>query len=93
MSKKPRDGSVGPWAAEKLDALSRALNYYTTRLKKQSQWQKIYIDAFAGPGLSEVRSEPREDGGQSFQLFADQPTDRSNRKSYFSRDRRAWLST
>jgi three-Cys-motif partner protein len=75
MSKRPRDGSVGPWAAEKLDALSRALNYYTTRLKKQSQWQKIYIDAFAGPGLSEVRSKPREDGGQSLQLFADQSTD------------------
>lgn len=75
MSKKPRYSSVGPWAAEKLEALRRALNYYTTRLKNQSQWQKIYIDAFAGPGLSEVRSKPREDGGQSFQLFADQSTD------------------
>jgi three-Cys-motif partner protein len=75
MSKKPRDGSVGPWAAEKLDALSRALNYYTTRLKNQSQWRKIYIDAFAGPGLSTVRSKPREDSGHSLQLFAEQSTD------------------
>jgi|SRR5579884_119642 three-Cys-motif partner protein len=75
MSKRPKDGSVGPWAAEKLEALSRALNYYTTYLKKQSQWQKIYIDAFAGPGLSEVRSKPREDSDQSLQLFADQAVD------------------
>jgi|SRR5579884_66229 len=75
MSKKPRDHSVGPWAAEKLDALSRALNYYTTRLKNQSQWQKIYIDAFAGPGLSQVRTKPREDSDQSLQLFADLSTD------------------
>jgi hypothetical protein len=69
MSKKPRDRSVGPWAAEKLDALRRALNYYTTRLKNQSQWQKIYIDAFAGPGLSQVRTKPREDSDQSLQLY------------------------
>jgi three-Cys-motif partner protein len=83
MSKKPRDGSVGPWAAEKLEALSRALNYYTTRLKNQSHWQKIYIDAFAGPGLSEVRSKPREDGGQSLQLFADQSTDPEEQEVVF----------
>jgi three-Cys-motif partner protein len=74
MTKRPRDSSVGPWAAEKLDALSRALSYYTTRLKKQSHWQKLYIDAFAGPGLSEVRST-REDGAASLQLFADHSAD------------------
>jgi three-Cys-motif partner protein len=85
MSKKPRDGSVGPWAAEKLEALSRALNYYTTRLKNQSQWQKIYIDAFAGPGLSEVRSKPREDVGQSLQLFTDQSTDPVEQEVVFLR--------
>lgn len=83
MSKRPRDGSVGPWAAEKLDALGRALNYYTTRLKNQSQWQKIYIDAFAGPGLSKVRTKPREDGGQSGQLFADQSTDPDEQEVVF----------
>jgi len=83
MSKKPRDRSVGPWAAEKLDALSRALNYYTTRLKKQSQWQKIYIDAFAGPGLSEVRNKPREDDDQSLQLFANQSTDPVEQEAVF----------
>lgn len=75
MTKRPKDSSVGPWAAEKLEALSRALSYYTTRLKHQSQWQKIYIDAFAGPGLSEVRIKPREDSGPSLQLFADQSAD------------------
>jgi three-Cys-motif partner protein len=85
MSKGPKDGSVGPWAAEKLDALSRALNYYTTYLKKQSQWQKIYIDAFAGPGLSEVRSKPRDDNSRFPQLFGDQSTDPVEQVAVFLR--------
>ncbi len=75
MSKRPKDGSVGPWAAEKLEALGNSLNYYTTRLKNQPYWQKIYIDAFAGPGLSGVRSKPREDSGHSLDLFAEQSAD------------------
>jgi three-Cys-motif partner protein len=85
MSRRPRDGSVGPWAAEKLQALSRALNYYTTRLKKQSQWQKIYIDAFAGPGLSEVRTKPREDTSETLELFGDQSADPVEQEAVFLR--------
>ena len=75
MTKRPRDSSVGPWAVEKLASLDRYLDYYTKRLKKQPQWQKIYIDAFAGPGLAEVRSKPREESDQALQLWHDQSFD------------------
>lgn len=61
MTKRPKDNTVGPWAAEKLDSLRRGLEYWTTRLKNQPYWRKLYIDAFAGPGLSQVRTRPRED--------------------------------
>ena len=59
MTKRPRDNSVGPWAKEKLDALGQYLNFYTTVLKNQSHWLRgtIFVDAFAGPGLSRVRTK------------------------------------
>ena len=61
MTKKPKDSSVGPWAKEKLDALSRYLDFYTTVLKKQGHWLQgtIFVDAFAGPGLSRVRTKDK----------------------------------
>jgi three-Cys-motif partner protein len=61
MTKRPRDSTVGPWAKEKLDALGQYLNFYTTVLKKQSHWLRgtIFVDAFAGPGLSRVRTTER----------------------------------
>jgi three-Cys-motif partner protein len=57
MTKKPKDAGVGPWAKEKLDALGQYLNFYTTVLKNQGHWLRgtIYVDAFAGPGLSRIR--------------------------------------
>jgi len=64
MSKKPKDNSVGAWAKDKLESLRRGLDYYTTRLKNQPHWQQVYIDAFAGPGLSTIRTKPREQGGE-----------------------------
>ena len=56
--KKKKDGTVGPWAREKLDALARYLGFYTKVLKNQKHWCKgtIYIDAFAGPGRAKLRS-------------------------------------
>lgn len=59
MSKKPRDISVGPWAREKLDALREYLDFYTTVLKNQGHWLRgtLYVDAFAGPGLSRIRTK------------------------------------
>jgi three-Cys-motif partner protein len=61
MTKKPKDNSVGPWAKEKLDALGQYLSYYTTVLKNQKHWLRgtTFVDAFAGPGLSRVRTKPR----------------------------------
>jgi hypothetical protein len=61
MTKKPKDRSVGPWAKDKLDALGRYLTFYTTVLKNQDHWLRgtIFVDAFAGPGLSRVRTKGR----------------------------------
>ena len=58
-SKKPKDTSVGPWAREKLDALREYLGFYTTVLKNQGHWLHgtLYVDAFAGPGLSRIRTK------------------------------------
>jgi three-Cys-motif partner protein len=61
MTKKPKDNSVGPWAKEKLDALRQYLSFYTTVLKRQGHWLHgtIFVDAFAGPGLSRVRTKEK----------------------------------
>jgi three-Cys-motif partner protein len=58
---------VGPWAKEKLQALSRYLDYYTKVLKNQ-RWRKIYLDAFAGGGRAVVRADQKADR-QSSKLF------------------------
>jgi three-Cys-motif partner protein len=52
---------VGPWAKEKLDALGQYLGFYTTVLKNQGHWLRgtIFVDAFAGPGLSRVRTKEK----------------------------------
>src|SRR5688572_30209462 len=68
MSKRPKDNTVGPWAAEKLGILEQGLNYWTTRLKYKTQWQRVYVDAFAGAGLSEVRRRPKDDAPVSPQM-------------------------
>lgn len=59
MRKRRQDASVGPWAREKLGALGQYLGYYTTVLKNQA-WLRgtIFVDAFAGPGLSPIRVAP-----------------------------------
>ena len=61
MSKR-KDGTVGPWAREKLDALARYLGFYTKVLKNQGHWCKgtIYVDAFAGPGRARVRTRDKQ---------------------------------
>lgn len=46
---------VGPWAKEKLAALSRYLDFYTKVLKKTPWWQKVYFDAYAGGGRAVIR--------------------------------------
>lgn len=54
MKKDHREGTVGPWAAAKLDALEAYLNFYGTALSKQS-FRRIYIDAFAGACVTRIR--------------------------------------
>lgn len=46
----------GPWTVEKLDILSRYLEFYTTALKEQP-FQLVYIDAFAGTGRIKIGDE------------------------------------
>jgi len=60
MKKSHAENTVGPWAAEKLQALEDYLNFYTTALKNKTYWKKIYIDAFAGAGKSVIRQQNGE---------------------------------
>ena len=67
MTRTAKDHTVGPWAKEKLEALGQYLSFYTTVLKKQGHWLRgtTFVDAFAGPGLSRVRTKekrPKEPG-------------------------------
>lgn len=70
MSKRPKDDSVGPWAAEKLEALGQYLDYYTKVLKNQ-RWCEgtIFVDAFAGPGTSQIRDKGSEDQDEVLYFF------------------------
>jgi three-Cys-motif partner protein len=72
MSRGIADGTVGPWAREKLDALGAYLDFYTKVLKNQQGWCKstTFVDAFAGAGTARVRrrtAEPSSEAG----LFAE----------------------
>jgi three-Cys-motif partner protein len=61
MTKKPKNNAVGPWARDKLGALGQYLGFYTTVLKNQGHWLRgtIFVDAFAGSGLSRVRTKEK----------------------------------
>jgi three-Cys-motif partner protein len=50
---------VGEWAKDKLDRLGKYLQAYTVILSRQ-QWCKgfHYVDAFAGPGIHQIRKQP-----------------------------------
>lgn len=70
----PTEAEVGPWAAEKLEALERYLDYYTTVLKYRS-WRTIYLDAFAGGGRARVRSKKKiSDGIEGMLELGIEPT-------------------
>jgi three-Cys-motif partner protein len=58
MTSYVQNGTVGPWAAEKLACLEKYLSAYTTILRKQSHWCRgyFYIDAFAGAGRARLRN-------------------------------------
>ncbi|POR50888.1 three-Cys-motif partner protein [Bosea psychrotolerans] len=73
MTKRKSDGTVGPWAREKLDALGEYLNFYTTVLKNQAHWCRgtVFVDAFAGPGKSKVRAIPKSSEPKREDFFDD----------------------
>jgi three-Cys-motif partner protein len=52
----------GEWTTRKLDVLAKYLNSYTTALKNTS-FEKVYVDAFAGTGYRDARS--KEEAGKA----------------------------
>ena len=73
MTSYKRDGTVGPWAHEKLACLEKYLSAYTTILRKQASWCRgyFYIDAFAGAGRAKLRKTAASTGKHEAGLFAD----------------------
>lgn len=59
MSERSDLAEVGPWAEQKLSALSAYLDFYTKVLKNQP-WRTIYVDAFAGGGSASIRKSSNE---------------------------------
>jgi three-Cys-motif partner protein len=55
VKKDHREGTVGPWAAAKLNALEAYLGFYGTALKNQP-FERVYVDAFAGACVARVRA-------------------------------------
>lgn len=66
MTSYVTDGTVGPWAREKLTYLDKYLQAYTTILQKQS-WCKtfIYIDVFAGSGKAPLRKYKNQNADEN----------------------------
>ncbi len=71
MRKDHKENTVGPWAAQKLNALEAYLRYYNTALKKQP-FTRVYIDAFAGSPITKVRgSDVSPEPGPFFEELED----------------------
>jgi len=66
-------GFGGPWTLIKLEMLQRYLGFYTTALKKQN-FNLCYIDAFAGSGNVDLKTEQSVTGSALRAL--DYPFDR-----------------
>lgn len=61
MTSYVTDGTVGPWAREKLECLGKYLHAYTTILRKQTWCESfVYLDAFAGAGKAQLRKYEKE---------------------------------
>lgn len=71
MSKASELAEVGPWAEQKLAALTAYLDFYTKVLKNQRWCKTIYLDAFAGGGLATLRSKGSD--SVSTQSLLDEP--------------------
>ena len=51
----------GDWTKDKLDMVERYLNAYTTALKKKDYFRLMYIDAFAGSGIINLKKSDKEE--------------------------------
>ena len=71
MKKSHAENVVGPWAKQKLDALEGYLAAYHEVMKNQP-FKLIYIDAFAGAGLSKVRASEQDEAGLGLFLDSEQ---------------------
>ncbi len=61
MTSYSKDGTVGPWAKEKLACLGQYLQAYTSILNKQNFLKGyLYFDAFAGAGRAKLRTKSRK---------------------------------
>lgn len=68
MTKKAPQLWGGDWTEQKLDALNQYLNAYAKALSK-SKFQRVYIDAFAGTGYREQRTDAQ---AESETIFAEE---------------------
>lgn len=66
MTSYVTDGTVGPWAKEKLECLCKYLQAYTRILSNQDWCEGyIYLDAFAGAGKAPLRQYSKAESEQS----------------------------
>jgi three-Cys-motif partner protein len=73
LAKRTRQMFGGRWTKQKLDRVEKYMQAYATALSKQSRFTKIFVDAFAGTGYSQMR----RDGGATKLLFPALGTDES----------------
>lgn len=64
----------GLWTIEKLDILTKYLNFYTTALKN-TRYRKIYVDGFAGEGKITLKDGNVIEGSVSIALNITLPFD------------------
>ena len=76
---EPIQNFGGDWITEKLEAVFRYLGAYLNVLKNQPQWQKIYVDDFAGTGRVEKRTSSRIAGPSGEALFPEMVTETAER--------------
>jgi three-Cys-motif partner protein len=68
----------GHWTSEKLEVLKKYLRAYRMALSKQTHFQTMYIDAFAGSGYINVSNtcSPSAEEQITFDNFSDESADR-----------------
>jgi len=71
QTKKSGSQFGGDWTLEKLEIIDKYLNFYIEALKKQIWARKVYIDAFAGSGKTDLPNGTILEGSPSIALKYD----------------------